>query len=342
MVSNAQVREALQTSNTGGEMAMRKLVKRSALSGVLVAVGALGLAAGAAAENFPSRTVTYVNPFSPGGECDIVQRMQQVPLKETLGVDVVIEYREGGGGAVGWSHVAGQRPDGHTFACFSIPHIIAQPMTRDAGYRTEDLKIIYTYHSTPQVLVVRRDSPYETLQDFIDAAKATPGALTVGGTGTASGNHLGAVRLMRAADIKLTWIPFPGTGPTIPALEGGHVGALMTNSTVAQQNKDKFRALAVAAEERLPFLPDVPTFREEGYDVVEAIYRGALGPAGMPDDRVQVIAEALDKVNRGMADRKEDIGFAMHYYGPEESAALVERLQGEYRELLQELEMLRN
>jgi tripartite-type tricarboxylate transporter receptor subunit TctC len=320
-----------------------KRFHRTGIAGVLFAVGAVGLAASpAVVADFPERTVTYVNPFSPGGECDIVQRMQQAPLREELGVDVVIEYREGGGGAVGWSHVVRQRADGYTFACFSIPHIIAQPMTRDPGYGTEDLKIIYTYHSTPQVLLVRNNSPFQTLEDFIEAAKANPGSITVGGTGTASGNHLGAVRLMRAADIRLTWIPFPGTGPTIPALEGGHVGALMTNSPVAQQNQDKFRALAVASEERLSFLPDVPTFRELGYDVVEAIYRGALGPAAMPDDRVQVIADALDKVNREMADKKEDMGFVVHYYGPEESAALVERLQGEYRELLQELEMLRN
>lgn len=319
---------------------MVKLLKRSALVGACL-VGALGLAAGPAAADFPERTVTYVNPFSPGGECDIVQRMQQEPLKKELGVDVVIEYREGGGGSVGWARVSRQRADGYTFACFSIPHIIAQPMTRNPGYQTDDLQIIYTYHSTPQVLVVRKDSPFQTLEDFIEAAKENPGSITVGGTGTASGNHLGAVRLMNAADIRLTWIPFPGSGPTIPALEGGHVGALMTNSTMAYQNRDKFRALAVATEERVSFFPDVPTFKERGFDVVEAIYRGALGPAGMPEEAVNRIAEALDKINREQTERKQELGFLPHYYGPEESAALVERLKVEYRELLEELGMLR-
>jgi tripartite-type tricarboxylate transporter receptor subunit TctC len=319
---------------------MFKLLKRSALVGACLA-GALGMAAGPAAAAFPERTVTYVNPFSPGGECDIVQRMQQEPLKQELGQDVVIEYREGGGGAVGWAHVSRQRADGYTFACFSIPHIIAQPMTRNPGYQTDDLQIIYTYHSTPQVLVVRNDSPFNTLEDFINAAKENPGSITVGGTGTASGNHLGAVRLMNAADIRLTWIPFPGSGPTIPALQGGHVGALMTNSTMYVQNKDRFRALAVSTEERVPFIPDVPTFKELGYDVVEAIYRGALGPAGMPEEAVNRIAEALDKVNRAQAERKQEMGFQMHYYGPKESAELVERLKVDYRELLEELGMAR-
>ncbi len=315
-----------------------KLLNRSGLVGVCLA---FGLGAGSAAADFPERTLNYVNPFSPGGECDIVQRMQQDPLKKLLGVDVVIEYREGGGGAVGWAHVSKQRPDAHTFACFSLPHIIAQPLSRNPGYETDDLQLIYTYHATPQVLLVRKDSPFATLEDFIADAKKNPGSITVGGTGTASGNHLGAVRLMRAADIRLTWIPFPGTGPTIPALEGGHVGALMTNSTMAQQNKDKFRALAVASEDRLSFLPDVPTFRELGYDVVEAIYRGALGPKGMPADSVQKLADAIDAVNREQAQRLEEMGFLPVFYGPEESAALVERLKTEYHSLLEELKMLK-
>lgn len=319
---------------------MFELPNRSTLTAACMAV-LLGMASGSAAASFPERTVTYVNPFSPGGECDIVQRMQQEPLKDELGVDVVITYREGGGGAVGWAHVSRQRPDGYTFACFSIPHIIAQPMTRNPGYQTDDLKVIYTYHSTPQVLVVRNDSPFQTLEDFVTAAKGIPGAITVGGTGTASGNHLAVVRLMQAADINLTWIPFPGSGPTIPALQGGHVGALMTNSPMYVQNRDRFRALAVSTEERVEFMPDVPTFRELGYDVVEAIYRGALGPADMPEAAVNRIAEALDKVNRAQAERKQEMGFRMHYYGPDASADLVERLKGEYRELLDNLGMLR-
>jgi tripartite-type tricarboxylate transporter receptor subunit TctC len=321
---------------------MHRLFTAIGLTSLVAAMGFAGITADKAYADFPERPLTYVSPFSPGGECDITQRLQQPHLEELLGVDIVIEYREGGGGAVGWSHVVNQPADGYTFACFSIPHIIAQPMTRDPGYQTDDLRIIYTYQSTPQVLVVRQDAPWQTVHDFIADAKANPGSITIGGTGTASGNHLGAVRLMEAADIQLTWIPFPGTGPTIPALAGGHVGALMTNSTVAQQNRDRFRALAVAWEERLPFFPDVPTFREEGFDVVEAIYRGALGPADMPEDVVEKLAEAFDEVNRKTAAQKEEMGFFVQYLGPEESSQLVERLKGQYRELLEELGMLPN
>jgi tripartite-type tricarboxylate transporter receptor subunit TctC len=321
---------------------MPRLFTAIGLTSLVAAFGFAGMTADKAHAEFPERGLTYVSPFSPGGECDITQRRQQPHLEELLGVDITIEYREGGGGAVGWSHVVNQPADGYTFACFSIPHIIAQPMTRDPGYQTDDLRIIYTYQSTPQVLVVRHDAPWQTVEDFVADAKENPGSITIGGTGTASGNHLGAIRLMTAADIELTWIPFPGTGPTIPALAGGHVGALMTNSTVAQQNRERFRPLAVAWSERLPFFPDVPTFREEGYDVVEAIYRGALGPADMPEDVVQKLAEAFDTTNREITEWKEELGFFVHYMGPEESAELVERLKVEYRELLEDLGMLSN
>lgn len=324
-------------------MSSRNLIhffKRSRTVVALTAAGAMAMFSSAAAADFPTGTITYLNPFSPGGECDIVQRMQQNPMQELMDVDVVIEYREGGGGAVGWSHVSRQPADGYTFACFSIPHIIAQPMTRAPGYQTDDLHVLYTYHSTPQVLVVRNDSPFETLEDFITAAQEAPGSITVGGTGTASGNHLATVRLMRAADITVTWIPFPGSGPTIPALEGGHVSALMTNSTMAVQNSDKFRALAVATEESSDLFPGVPTFREHGYDVVEAIYRGALGPRGIPEENIARIVETLDTINRDQAERKAEMGFQPVFYGPEESAELIERLKLDYHELLEELGML--
>jgi tripartite-type tricarboxylate transporter receptor subunit TctC len=105
---------------------------------------------------------------------------------------------------------------------------------------------------------------------------------------------------------------------------------------VAYQNRDSFRALAVAWDERLPFLEDVPTFQELGYDVIEAIYRGVLVPADTPDDVVATLAEGFDNVNHQITEKQQDMGAFVHYWGPEESAELVERLKGEYAEILDE------
>lgn len=313
-----------------------KICKMPAVALGVTLASLLSFGVSSASADFPEKNLTYINPFNPGGEIDIVARLQQPLLEEYFDQGVTIDYRTGGGGAVGWSHLKDQPADGYTMAGFSLPHIVAQPIVRDPGYETDDLKLVYTFHSTPQVLVVSQDSPYETLDEFLAAAEESPGAVTVGGTGEATGNHLAAIRMMNAADIEVTWIPFPGTGPTIPALRGGHVGALMTNSTVAFQNQDSFRALAVAWDERLPFLEDVPTFQELGYDVVEAIYRGVLVPADTPDDVVATLAEAFDDVNQQIAQKQTDIGAFVHYWGPEESAELVERLKGEYAEILDE------
>jgi len=310
----------------------RKLPVTLALS-----VGLCFSAQATSQDSFPSKDLTYMNPFSPGGEIDVTARQQQPLLEEYFDRNVSITYRTGGGGAVGWSHLKDQPADGYTIGGFSLPHIIAQPMVRDPGYATDDLKLAYIFHSTPQVLVVREDSPVENLDDFIELARNNPASVTIGGTGEATGNHLGAVRLMREADINLTWIPFPGTGPTIPALEGGHVSALMTNSTAAYQNRDKFRALAVAWDERLPFMENVPTFQEQGYDVVEAIYRGVLVPADTPDDVVETLAAGFDTVNQEIEGKQTDMGAFVHFWGPEESAQLVERLKDEYSVLLEDL-----
>ena len=144
----------------------------------------------------------------------------------------------------------------------------------DAGYKTLDLKQIYMFQSTPDVLMVRADSPFKTLKDFIDyAKKQPPGVVTVGGSGSSSANDLGTAALSKAAGIKLSYVPFGGTGSAVPALLGGHVTALMSYSPMVVQYKDKFRFLAIASEKRMEVLPDLPTFKELGYDVVEGAYR---------------------------------------------------------------------
>lgn len=248
----------------------------------------------AMAENFPSSPLNYIICFNPGGESDITARIQEAPLKKYFSEGVVISYKIGGGGSVGWSELTKSKPDGYTVAGFNLPHIVLQPLTRgNAGYETLDLKPIYYFQSTPNILVVRQDSEFKTLKDYIDYAKEHPGVVTAGGSGSSSANEMGVLLLNKAADIKITYIPFTGSGAATPALLGGHVGSLMTYTPMAVQYKDKFRPLAIMSEERMDVLPDVPTFKELGYDIVEGAYRGAAAPPGTPDDRIQYLAESF-------------------------------------------------
>lgn len=296
------------------------------------------------ADKFPSDQLNYILCFNPGGESDITARIQEAPLKKYFPEGLVISYKTGGGGSVGWSELISSKPDGYTIAGSNLPHIVLQPLTRgNAGYETLDLKPIYYFQSTPNILMVRNDSPFKTLKDFIDYAKEHPGVITAGGSGSSSANEMGALLLNKAAGIKITYIPFTGTGAAVPALLGGHVGSLMTYTPMAVQYKDKFRPLAIMSEARMEVLPDVPTFKELGYDIVEGAYRGVSAPPGTPDDRIKYMADSFEKVMNqpDVLQKMKENGFKSEFMGPEASVALIKKKIEEYKILLGELGLLK-
>jgi len=307
----------------------------------LVAILTLVWVGAAGAAGFPNKRITYNICFNPGGESDITARFQEQALKKVLGVDVSINYKIGGGGALCWAELVQAKPDGYTIAGNNLPNIALQPLEMgNAGYKTLDLKNIYMFESTPNILLVRNDSPYKTLKDFVEAAKKNPpGVFTVGGSGTSSANDLGTTMLSKAAGIQLTYIPFGGTGSAVPALLGGHVTALMSYSTMGVQYKGKFRALAIASEERMEVLPDVPTFKEQGYDIVEGAYRGVAATPGTPDEIVKILANAFEKVMKDPEVKKkmDQNAFKTEFMGPEASLALVKKKMVEYEQIMKEL-----
>ena len=306
---------------------------------LLATLALVGVAAAGTAD-FPNKRITYNICFNPGGESDITARFQEQPLKKVLGVDIAINYKIGGGGALCWADLIKTKPDGYTIAGHNLPHTVLQPLEMgNAGYNTLDLKQIYFFESTPNLLLVRNDSPFKTLKDFVEYAKKTPGAVTVGGSGTSSANDLGTTMLNKAAGIQLTYVPFGGTGSAVPALLGSHVTALMSYSTMGVQYAGKFRALAIASETRMDVLSDVPTFKEQGYDVVEGAYRGVAAPPGTPDDVVKILADAFEKVHKDPEVKKkmDQNGFKTEFLGPEASLALVKKKMVEYEAIMKQL-----
>jgi len=198
---------------------------KSSRSVFLVLLIAL-IAAGTAFAQFPAKPLDYVLAFNPGGESDIFARAQQPLLEKILGQKVMVSYKIGGGGAVGWADLVKQRPDGYTFTGHNLPHIILQPLTMsNCGYKTNEIIPVYTFMSTPNVIAVNAKSPFKTLDDLVKFAKANPGAVLIGGSGSASANEIGQKVFDKLAGIKTTYIPFTGSGDAIPALLGGHVSA---------------------------------------------------------------------------------------------------------------------
>jgi len=288
---------------------------------------------------YPSKPITYTISFNPGGESDITARLQEPHLEKILGVSINVTHRPGGGGGVAWS--AFQRsaqPTGYELIGVNIPHIIGQPLIRkDAGFKTDGFEIIMWFHFTPNALIVRNDSPFKTLKDFVVFAKKHPKVLTVGGSGTYSANHLETLRFEEEAGIKLTYIPHKGTGPLKPAILGGHLSALMNYTMLPVELKDKVRVLAVAAEKRNPFLPEAPNFREQGYDIIGGAFRGVAAPIGTPKEIVEKLAGAFEKVNDIIKKKQEPMGFYLTYHTGKDAIALVDQMRKNYSDILNKI-----
>ena len=271
----------------------RRTLLQAAAAATLVAAGI-----GGEARAELSGPVNYIIPFAPGGESDITARLQQPFFHKKFGQDLVVSYQTGGGGATAWAALNGMEDSGQTIMGVNLPHIIIQPAQKDVGYKTEDLNIFYMFHFTPDAIVVRADSPYQTLDDFIADAKANPGALTIAGTGKASANQLTQIKFDKMADIQTTYVPFGGTGDAITAMLGGQVKAQWGYTTVGAGQGDQVRLLAVATEERHPLFPDVPTFKELGYDLVGGAYRGLALPKSASAEVTQEWSDMIEAINK--------------------------------------------
>jgi tripartite-type tricarboxylate transporter receptor subunit TctC len=294
----------------------------------------------ALAAAFPDKPVNYLIAFNPGGESDIFARAQQPLLEKELGQSVLISYKIGGGGSVGWNELVRAKPDGYITAGFNLPHIILQPLQRKtSGYQTKEIEPVMIFMNTPNILAVPQNSPYKTLKEFLEAAKAKPGAITLGGSGSSTANHLGVVRLNKLAGVNISYVPFTGTGDAMPAFLGGHVTGLMTYTTMAAQYKNDMRVLAVATEKRFSLLPDAPTFKEQGYDLLEGAYRGLAVPPKTPKELIDVLYKACAKVNADpeFSKKMTEMGFLLENLDPAASAKLIDKLTVDYQAVLDEL-----
>lgn len=270
-------------------------------------------AMGAAVAAYPDKTINYIIAFGPGGESDISARLQEPYFKKYGGQAVAIQYKPGAGGATAWSQINSAPGDGYTIIGTNLPHIVLQPLQKDVGYKTDDLANVYWFHFTPDAVVVPAGSPHKTLKDLVAAAKKAPGATTFSGSGTNSANHLAQQRFDKLAGIKTTYVPFKGTGASNTALLGKQVSGAWSYTTVAVQLGDQVSCLAVAMEKRHPKLPNCPTFKEQGYELVSGAYRGIAVPKSTPEAIQKQLSDLIGRINKDpeFIKKMEDKGFAM-------------------------------
>jgi len=283
----------------------------------------------------PDKNIQYWQAFPAGGESDIAARHQQLLIKKRCpNIETIVQYKPGAGGALLWSQLNQLPADGSNVAGVNLPHIVLQPMEGQVQYKLEDITPVYWCHYTPDALVVAADSPYRTLAEFAAAAKANPGAISLGGSGLNSANHAAHERLNAAFGFKTTYVPFKGTGDMTTAVLGGHVGGAMSYTAFAINNKEKVRALAVAMEKRHPLMPDVPTFRELGIDWVDGAYRAIGVPKATSADAKKKLSDLFRAINNDpeMKELAFKSGFELVNVGVEEMDAFMKEKTKLYTE----------
>jgi len=251
-----------------------------------------------AQEAYPAKPITLIVPFPPGGVADIVGRPFADALSRELKQPVVIENKPGAGGGIGMGMVAKAKPDGYTLllalSSISILPEADKVLGRAPLYQLDQFTPVARLTADPTVLAVRADSPWKSLQEFIDDARKRPGAITYGSSGNYGTMHVPMEMFAHSAGLKMLHVPFTGGGPAVIALLGGQVDALSTGpSTVLQHVKaGKIRVLAQWGDRRLASLPDVKTLSESGYDAVFFQWSALFAPAGTPEPIVARLREA--------------------------------------------------
>jgi len=253
-----------------------------------------------AQSSFPTRPVTLVVPAPPGGQTDVVARLVAQQLAGKLGQPVVIDNRPGAGTNVGTAHVARSAPDGYTLLVAAINFTANPALSKDLPYDPiKDFRAVVHLTSNPNVLVVNVDSPYQSLQDLLVAAKAKPGSLTYGSAGVGSSMFLFMEMLKSMTNVDILHVPYQGSARANTDLMGGQIAMVFDSLPGAMPLVEgkKVRALAVSGGQRAPQAPTIPTVSEGGVKGFQAeSWLGIVAPTGTPDDVVQKLNVTINEV----------------------------------------------
>jgi tripartite-type tricarboxylate transporter receptor subunit TctC len=260
---------------------------------------AVALAASpAAAQDYPSRPITLIVPYAAGGGNDVMARVAAEKMSKTLGQQVVVENRGGAGGSIATRQIAKSPPDGYTLGLGGTGTLAINPtLYPNVGYDPrKDFAPVGLIATSALVVVVHPSLPVRTIPELIALAKKEPGKLTFASAGTGSGIHLAADYFATLAGIKLTHVPYKGSGPALTDLIGGHVSMYFSSlpPAVGLMRDGKVRALAVTGAKRSPLFPDLPTVAESGLPGYEAVlHYGIVAPAGTPKPAIDKLSAAL-------------------------------------------------
>ena len=270
---------------------------------LILALAAGALLASPARAEFPDRTIHIIVPYTPGGFNDTLGRIVAQKFTDDWGVSAVVENRPGGGTLIGTDAVAKAPPDGYTLLVVAFPFAVNPTLYAKLPYDTlKDFTPLILAGQSANILVVNNDVPAKSVKELIDLAKARPGALSYGSTGSGSSNHLSMELFRLMTSTAMIHVPYKGSAPMVTDLLGGHVQVAFDNvpNVITQVKAGKLRALAVTSLTRDPALPDTPTVAEAGVPGYEVgVWFGMVAPAGTPAD---VLAKLNAELNKILAD----------------------------------------
>jgi tripartite-type tricarboxylate transporter receptor subunit TctC len=291
----------------------------------------------AVAQDYPSREIEIMIPWSVGGSTDTTFRTFLTILPKYLKAPVIIVNRPGGGAVPGYAEAMQKKPDGYYFVAWATASITKTHMSM-TPYDYTTFEPVINLVSAPCWLLVPKDSPYQTLNDLLEDAKNRPGEVTLGNAGAGGGTHMIALAFEKTAGVKFNHIPHKGGGPTVVAAVGGHVDAINVSPPegVPQLDAGELRCLAIFSEERLEDFPDYPTAVEQGVDFTLSQWRGLAAIKGTDPEKKQIIHDAFQAT---MADPDflklaKNAGLLLDYKGIEEFTTWVEEQDAFYKDLI--------
>jgi tripartite-type tricarboxylate transporter receptor subunit TctC len=311
-------------------MKTRSRIAAALAAASLIALTGCGANAGAtnaAGGDFPKKgkTIDLVVAFSSGGAVDTAARLIQPILEEELGTNVEVINKPGAGGQIGYTQLTSAAPDGYTIGATGSPSVVVSPLdpSRGAKYTRDSFQPLGRQVIDPTVIAVQPDSPYQTLKDLLDAAKANPKSMTASTTGLQTGEHFAMAQIQESTGSEFAPVHFSeGASQATTAFLGKHVDILVANvSDVVDLTKQgKARVLGVMTSERAPALPDVPTFKESGYDLEAGTTRGYSAPAGLPDEVAKKLEAAIQKAieDPAVVQKMQDLGLQTSYLSGED------------------------
>lgn len=258
-----------------------------------------GIAGVAGAQAYPTRPVTILCWSAAGSPVDIYARTMAKLLSTELGQNVIVENRTGGSGIIMTNSLVRGAADGYTIAANTLT-LATLFSEKNAQFKPDDLQLIARSQIDPYGLIVHTSTPFKTIEQLVAFARRKPEFINVGGPFAISAHRVAWEVFSDAAKFKTTWVPYPGGGPALAAVAGGHVDAAATNpgNVKPMIQAGKVRVLAVSSDQRLDDFPDVPTYREKGWNVVRYQWRGIMAKAGIPKPVVDRLAGAIQKAQQ--------------------------------------------